>query len=108
MEENVLCYTENFVKNRLIEKDKRINHHSIVNFKNLGEENTKKLVQLLEEGTNNNFMHRCVSVYRDAFIFEGDVYNICLSCGDYYKNDTRYYLNNTKQIKNFLNTFKND
>jgi hypothetical protein len=73
----------------------------------LNEETSDKLLALLSN-YNNDLGHLCISVYRDAIILNGDIYNICLSCGDYYKNDEEgvYYIRNRKEIIELLKEFK--
>lgn len=58
-----------------------------------------ELSSILEDN-ESMAQHKCISVYRDAFIYEGDIYNVCLSCGDFYRNNTHHYLS-TEGIKKF-------
>lgn len=49
---------------------------------------------------------RCISVYRDVVIIGKDVYKICLSCGDYYKNNERFDItrNQKSQLREFIDS----
>lgn len=94
-EEQEIFYTEGYVKGKLIDRE-----ITIENYKSK-EIDLEKLVNLLEKGVTT-ISHRCISVYRHAFIFKGDVYNICLSCGDFYKNNDHFYINNKEEIENYI------
>jgi len=83
----ILYYTEDYIKGKLIETDGIVSTH-VHETKYV---NLPKLRDILLDGISDNG-HRCISVYRHAFILHGDVYNVCLSCGDFYKNDEFFYL----------------
>lgn len=66
---------------------------------------TDEFLQILDE-PETELRHRCMSKYRDAVVIGEDVYNICLTCGDYYQNDTHYYLtgDQTDRLKKLLDS----
>ena len=99
VEENVLYYTDEFVKGKFIEEKALTFPH-----KGQIEIDGAELVRILEDHVSE-WHHRCVVVYRDAFVHNGDTYNICLSCGDYYKNDEHYYLD--REGRNKIRAIKN-
>ena len=103
LKNNTLYYTDSFFSGLLVEDEKL----TIKNVKEvlLNEEIVNKLESLLSSGVCN-LAHRCVSVYRDAIIINGNVYNICLSCGDYFINNEHRYICNEEKIKDLLETFK--
>lgn len=103
---NILVYTEDFVKGKLINEHGDITHPR-VKLLTLSDENVTKLKNLLEDGISTTLAHRCLSVYRDAIIIQENVYNICLSCGDYFENENHFYLTNEEEIKEFLDALKN-
>ena len=94
MKENTLYYTEDYVEGMLTDSD-------IENYKQV-EINGSELRQLLYDNISDA-SHRCISVYRHAFILSGHTYNICLSCGDFYRDDKHYYLKNIEQIREYIN-----
>lgn len=101
---NTLYYTGDFFGGKLIDQDKNI---LLTNYKEveLDEETCHKLLSYLSD-YNNELVHRCMSVYRDAIIINDEIYNICLSCGDYYKGDEKFYIHNEKEIKEFLSRWR--
>lgn len=111
MKPNIVMYyyTEDYVSGRLLQdgKIKTVNLKAI----KLNTYEAKQLAGILESNISNEG-HRCIAVYRDAFTVEGDTYNVCLSCGDFYKNDQHFYLSD-KGIAEFsdfkqmlIDTFK--
>lgn len=93
MKENTLYYTEDYVKGKLSDNP------DIEKFSQK-EIRTEQLKNILE----NNICkigHLCISVYRHTFKHNEDIYNVCLSCGDFYKNDEFFYL-----TKNGIEKFK--
>jgi len=98
MKENTLYYTEDYVKGKLIGLDKNI---TVENFKEM-DFDSGKLRDILHDNISD-IGHMCISVYRHSFILNGHVYNICLSCGDFYRDDKFYYLKNIEQIREYIN-----
>lgn len=82
-----LYYTEEYINGKLIQENLEISKN-----KEVTEDFLKEIIQLLEESTNDNMQHRCISVYRHGFILDNDIYNICISCGDFYKNEEHHYI----------------
>lgn len=66
---------------------------------------TDEFLEILDE-PETELRHMCMSVYRDAVVIGGDTYNICLTCGDYYKNDQHIYLTSdqTQRMKKLLDS----
>ena len=102
--DNVLYYTEDYISDRLIDLEGNLKY-SIAKKVELDEETINKLLSLL--GNYDNNAHRCMTVYRDAIKINGDIYNICLSCGDYDVNGERRFLHNENEIRELLNIKKN-
>lgn len=98
MKSNTLYYTENYVQGRLIDEDGDIT----INDFNVVEFNPKKLVDLIN-GLVGGAMNKCMPIYRHAFIYEGVVYNLCLSCRHILIDSKRYYLKNKEIINKFVN-----
>lgn len=88
--ENVLYSTEHYVSGKLIKDDGSITKEE-VDLLVLTESQAKEIVDILENNIPN-YAHRCASVYRDALVVDNVVYNICLSCGDFYKGSEHFYL----------------
>ena len=88
---NTLYFTEDFLQGKLIDNYKLIKQDNVNQIK-LTDKESEELYNILVNNTSE-LRHRCISVYRDAIKIGNDVFNICLSCGDYYKNDERFYLN---------------
>lgn len=42
---------------------------------------------------------RCVTYFRDAFVIDGKVINLCLSCGDIIIDGVRHYLSSSGEVK---------
>ncbi len=95
-EENILYYTENYLSGKLINdleifeevKELYLFHEEVEKFRDI-------LANNISEGA-----HRCISVYRDGFILNEYTYNICLSCGDFYRDNEHFYLT-SKGIEEF-------
>lgn len=86
---NILYYTDCNNNTRLIKENTVLSQDACEI--ELSQSETRELASIL----NNNISrlrHMCLSVYRDAFISGNDIYNVCLSCGDFYRNNTKYYL----------------
>lgn len=97
MKENTLYYIEDYIKGMLINSDKNI---TVKEYKEVGIVGT-----VLRELLHNNISdlgHRCMSVYRHSFILSGHVYNICLSCGDFYRDDKHFYLKNIEHVREHI------
>lgn len=90
-EDSILYYTNDYIAGRLIKSHYDLDTTVAIYRVDISEEETKELVNILESSKSSDG-HRCAVVYRDAFIYNEDVYNICLSCGDYLKNDEHYYI----------------
>ena len=105
VEEMVLYKTENYLTGSII--DDTLSEGVKRSFTKMTEEQTKYLVSLLRSNIDNNYQHRCMSVYRDGFIYSGDRYRICLSCGDFYKNDEIFYIE-PQPIKEFIDAVHNN
>lgn len=101
---NALYRIEDYIKGKLIEPDRTLNKTEFA-LLFLTEEQSKQIVSILESNVPNSG-HRCISVYRDAIIVDDIVYNICLSCGDFYKGDEHFYLSREGVDK--FNIFKNE
>lgn len=107
--ENTLYYTGEYLNGKLInDLDITQEVREVV----LTDEISKKLRDILG-GNVSQASHRCISVYRDGFVLNGHTYNICLSCGDFYRDDDHYYLTKEgieefKNIKEGLISAKND
>jgi len=103
-ENNILYYTEDYISGKLIEKNGQL---TISDYKKatLSQADVSHLVNLLGQ-YNDQLRHRCLSVYRDAVIIEGVVYNICLSCGDFWKDNEKHYLVNEEEIIELLSKYK--
>jgi hypothetical protein len=101
---NTVYSTDEYLKGKLISEDGQLTISNLRE-KQLKEGEIKDIIQLLTEGTNDDYQHICMSVYRDAFIFNGNIYNICLGCGDYYKNNEHHYLmpHATDELRTVLN-----
>lgn len=95
MKENTLYYTEDYVQGKLSDNL----HAEKISQK---EVNTERLKDILENNISK-IGHLCISVYRHTFKHNEDIYNVCLSCGDFYKNDNRFYLS-----KDGVEKFKED
>ena len=103
--ENTLYYVEGMVSGKLIDNQQCLtvpNAKSIV----IDKATCESLVYMLETN-KSKLAHRCISVYRDAFICNGKTYNLCLSCGDYFTDDKNIYIDNESEIKSILDNFKN-
>lgn len=100
--ENVLYFLGDWFGGKLIDENGFITKN-IDKETPLSQDTADKLLELLND-YNNDLRHRCISIYRHAIIINGDIYNICLSCGDYYKNDEKeeYYIHNEGKIKLLL------
>lgn len=101
-EKGILYFTEDYVAGKLIDKGNVFTEHPLEG-KVLSREKQTLLKSILVNHTTVNG-HKCITVYRDAIIIGEDTYNICLSCGDYYKNEDHYYLSNegVDQIKTLI------
>lgn len=106
--ENTLYYTEDYLKGELLNSKGVLNSEVEIKTKTLKDSEVDKLIALLVVGSDPAYRHRCVSVYRDAIKIQGSIYNMCLSCGDFYRNNEFYYLNNRDTIRTFLNNIKNN
>lgn len=87
MKENTLYYTEDYVQGKLsdnLHAEKKISQKEV---------DTEQLKDILENSISK-ISHRCISVYRHTFKHNGAIYNVCLSCGDFYKNEEFFYLSN--------------
>ena len=102
--ENTLYYVNDYIKGHLIDENGNLTtkYHNAVQ---LDSKTIDKLLDLLID-EETGMMHRCASVYRDAILIDGNIYNICLSCGDYYINDKRICIFTEKEIKELLAPFK--
>ena len=94
MKENTLYYTEDYVQGMLTDSD-------VKNCKQV-DINGSELRNLLHDNISDEG-HRCISVYRHAFVLNSHTYNICLSCGDFYRDNKHYYLKNVGQIRDYIN-----
>lgn len=103
--ENTLYYVNDYIKGLLIDEQGTLTtkYHNAVE---LDSKTIDKLLDLLVD-EEAGMMHRCMSVYRDAIIIDGNIYNICLSCGDYYINEKRICIFTYDKIKELLAPFKN-
>lgn len=91
METNIMYYhTKDYVSGLLLEEDK-LQTGLNLNVIKLNTYEAKQLAGILESNVSKEG-HRCITVYRDAFTVSGDTYNVCLSCGDFYKNNQHFYL----------------
>ena len=102
-EERTLYYTEDYISGKLIDNLQLTSEAKQIN---LSEDSAINLINVLHDNISPA-AHRCISVYRDAFVFRGHTYNICLSCGDFYRDDKHWYLTQEgieqfKEIKNSL------
>lgn len=102
---NTLYYVEDYITGKLIDENQNL---TVTNVKSvrLDGATTERLLELLVDD-DSGMMHKCISVYRDAIIINGNVYNLCLSCGDYYINDKRICIFTHNEIKELLAPFKN-
>lgn len=99
-QKNVLYYTDCNNNTKLIKENTVLSQDACEI--RLTEVQALELASILEDN-ESQLQHMCLSVYRDAFIYEGDIYNVCLSCGDFYRNNNRFYLSEAgiKKFKEF-------
>lgn len=84
MKENILYYTEDYVQGKLSDN---------LNLEKISQKRSK--TEQLKDILENNISkigHKCISVYRHTFKHNENIYNVCLSCGDFYKNEEFFYL----------------
>jgi len=101
---NTLYRIEDYINGKLIEPDGNLNKTEFTSL-TLTEEESKEIVSILEKNIPN-YGHKCISIYRDGIVVDGVVYNICLSCGDFYKGNEHFYL--SKEGIDKFNNFKNE
>lgn len=101
---NTLYRIEDYINGKLIESDGTLNKTEFT-LLTLTEEESKEIVSILENNISN-YGHRCISVYRDGIVVNDVVYNVCLSCGDFYKGNEHFYL--SKEGIEKFNIFKNE
>lgn len=89
MKINTIYSTEKYHRGNLIE-NKKLTLEGVTS----REIDYSEVLEILDilENNSEDLRHKCITVYRDAIIIGDDTYNFCLSCGDYYKNDTHHYL----------------
>jgi hypothetical protein len=107
VKQNTLYYTPEFVGGSLI-KDGKLNYDGNVIEVPLKLADIKKLIDFFDNDSTN-MAHRCLSVYRDAFVIGENTYNICLSCGDYHiNNGETIYIGDEEKLKSILADIKQE
>lgn len=102
-DKNTLYSVEQYFAGKLI-KEHILTQQESLRKKLLTEEQIDNLISILE----NNILddrHRCISVYRHAFIKGEDAYNICVGCGDFFKNN-EYFCLTSKGVEEFKNAVR--
>lgn len=87
---NTLYSVEKFFTGKLIQ-DGVITNQDFVKEKVLTQDQIDNLISILENNILNG-NHKCISVYRHAFISGDNTYNICVGCGDFFKNNEYFCL----------------
>lgn len=97
---NILYYTVCNNHTRLIKENSVLSQDAFEI--ELSNNQSRQLANILDTNISR-LQHRCISVYRDAFVYAGDIYNVCLSCGDFYRNNTVFFLSDEgiKKFKEF-------
>ena len=107
VEKGTLYFTEEGFFGKLIEPEELLKAGvSNINKMSLTNKEQKELLSYLSE--DYKISHLCISFYRDAIIIGENTYNICLSCGDFWKNDEKFYLDNNSldKLKTLLDNLK--
>jgi hypothetical protein len=88
--ENTLYSVEKHISGKLIGSDGTLNEAEATTV-TLTEEEGRDIVSILEDNVSID-SHLCITAYRDAIVVNATTYNICLSCGDFYKGNEHFYL----------------
>jgi hypothetical protein len=95
---NTLYSVKKFFVGKLIEEG-TISNQDFIKEKVLTQNQVDNLISILENNVLN-MNHRCISVYRHAFISGENTYNVCVGCGDFFKNN-EYFCLTSKGVEEF-------